>query len=368
MNLVIVGPAFPLRGGIAHHVYHLYKALQNRGHSVHVVSYRRLYPGFVFPGKTMRDTSNEALDPNALQILDSINPVTWIRALKTIKLLEPDLVVFEWWTPVLGPAIGTIARILRRTGVKCIFECHNVFPHEKTLLDLPMVQYGMGAADAFIAFSRKNLNSLRELFPETNAFCTELPAPFAYVDTSTRAGRTILFFGMVRSYKGLDVLLEALRIALSQIKCRLIIAGEFYEPVDRYLNFIRQSRLEPYVELDDRYIPNEEIPRLLERADVLALPYRDATQSGVLRMALGSGLPVIASAVGAFADEVVDGVNGLLVKPGDPGSLSQALIHYFSDGLGPEFARNIRLAATKGGADDLVKIIESIAGQPSIPQ
>jgi len=146
----------------------------------------------------------------------------------------------------------------------------------------------------------------------------------------------------------------------------LIIAGEFYEPVDRYISLIRQSGLEPYVELNDRYIPNEEIPELLERADVLALPYRDATQSGVLRTALSSGLPVIASAVGAFADEVVDGVNGLLVKPGDPGSLGGALIRYFRDGLGPKFAENLKLGPRISDAAELVRIIESLAPPPRI--
>jgi glycosyltransferase involved in cell wall biosynthesis len=361
VNVVIVGPAFPLRGGIAHHVYQLHRALLVRGHVARIISYCRLYPEFLFPGKTMIDTSKEALDGDASQVLDAINPLTWIRAVRSIRTLDPALVVFEWWTPALGHVVGTMARLLRRSGVKCIFECHNVFPHERTLLDLPMVQYGLGAAEAFIAFSRKNVSRLQDLFPDKPSFYTALPAVFSHSSRSSRAGRTILFFGIVRPYKGLEVLLEAMPIVLGQVDCKLIIAGEFYEPVDKYLSSIRRLGLEPYVEVNDRYVPNEEIPKLLERADVLALPYRDATQSGVLRMAVSSGLPVVASDVGAFADEIVDGVTGLLVKPEDPNSLARAFVRYFNYGLGPKFAENLKPATTARSADELVRIIESLA-------
>lgn len=364
MNLVIVGPAFPLRGGIAHHVYQLNKALVDKGHSVHIISYSRLYPAFLFPGKTMLDTSGDPLDAGASPLLDSINPISWIRAFKTIKDLNPALIVFEWWTPFLAPAIGTLVRLLGRRGFKCIVECHNILPHERTLLDLSMVEYGICAASAFIAFSKKNLDYLVELFPQKMSFYTALPAPFSHTSTAARAGTTILFFGIIRPYKGLDVLLHALQIALRSVDCRLIIAGEFYESADRYIKLINQFGLAAHVEINDRYIPNEEIPRLLDRADVLALPYRDATQSGVLRMALSSGLPVIASEVGAFAQEVKPGINGLLVKPDDPDSLAGALIRYFKEGLGPRLAGNLKATHSGKDASELAGIIESLAGQP----
>ena len=361
MNLVIVGPAFPLRGGIAHHVYQLHRALEDRGHLAQIISYRRLYPAFLFPGKTMMDSSKEALDADALQVLDSINPLTWIKAVRTIKKLDPAVVVFEWWTPILGHVIGTVSRLLRRSGLKCIFECHNVFPHERTLLDFPMVQYGLGGAEAFIAFSRKNVSGLRDLFPDKDSYYTALPAVFEHTGNASRAGRTILFFGIVRPYKGLEVLLEAMPIVLRHVDCKLVIAGEFYEPLDYYLSSIRRLGIDQYVEVNDKYVPNEEIPQLLESVDVLALPYRDATQSGVLRMAVSSGLPAIASDVGAFADEIQDGVTGLLVKPGDPESLARALISYFNCGLGPRFAHNLRSTKTGCDAENLAALVESLA-------
>ena len=361
MKLVIVGPAFPLRGGIAHHVYRLDEALRKRGHCSSIISYSRLYPSFLFPGKTTQDTSRDALEADALSILDSINPITWFRAINTIERLDPDLVLFEWWTPFLAPVIGSMTRLLRRKGFKCILECHNVSPHERSFLDLPTVQYGLGAADALIAFSRPNLAYLKQLFPETDSVYSPLPAPFAFPGEARPEGMTILFFGVIRPYKGLDVLLRALKIAITEVKCNLIIAGESYEPAGKYARMIRELGLEGVVEVDDRYIPNEEILNLLERADVVALPYLRASQSGVLKMALGSGLPAVASNAGSFADEIVDEVNGLLVKPGDPVSLANALIRYFKEGLGPKFNQNLRLAAGTDDSAILVEIIESLA-------
>jgi glycosyltransferase involved in cell wall biosynthesis len=366
VKVVIVGPAFPLRGGIAHHVYNINKALRYRGHWTETISYSRLYPAFLFPGKTMLDNSQDALDVNALQILDSVNPFTWIRTVATIRSLKPDIVLFEWWTPFLAPVIGTIARLLRQSGLKCVFECHNIFPHEPTVFAPPMVHYGLEPAEAFIVFSKRNLAYLHEFFPDRISFCTPLIAPFKFPGSARREGTTILFFGIVRPYKGLDVLLEALRIAVTQVKCKLRIAGEFYDPIDKYTRMIREFRLESFVEVNDRYIPNEEIAGFFEQADVLVLPYREATQSGVLRMALASGLPVIASDVGSFADEVEQNVNGLLVRPADPARLADALIQYFKKGLGPRFAQNLRLANVPRDGPELVDIIESLATGPGL--
>jgi glycosyltransferase involved in cell wall biosynthesis len=309
----------------------------------------------------MRDSSKDVRDVNSLQILDSINPYTWIRAVTAIRNLEPDIVLFEWWTPFLAPVIGTVARLLRRGGFKCVFECHNVFPHESMPLALPLIHYALGTADAFVAFSKHNQALLREFFPDKRAFHTPLPAPFTFPTRSARTGTMILFFGIVRPYKGLDVLLQAMPIVLREVKCTLIIAGEFYEALDKYTGLIRKLGLEPVVEVNDRYIPNEEIAGFLDRADVLVLPYRSATQSGVLRMALASALPVVASDVGAFADEVQNDVNGLLVRPADPASLACALVRYFKQGLGPGFARNLMSASELRGTPDVVDIVESVA-------
>jgi len=364
VKIVIVGPAFPLRGGIAHHVYHITKALRERGHRTEIISYSRLFPEFLFPGKTMVDCSQEALEVDALQVLDLMNPWTWLRATIAIRSLEPDLVLFEWWTSALAPLIGTMARLLRLAGLNCAFECHNIFPHEYTPLDFPLVHYGLAAADAFIVFSKKNQLYLSEYFPDRRSFYTTLLAPFRFPGNGRREGATILFFGMVRPYKGLDVLLQAMQTVVSKVQCKLIIAGEFYEPVDKYTEMVSRLGLEPFVELEDRYVPNEQIAALLDRADVLVLPYHNATQSGVLRMAMSSGLPVIASEVGALADEVANDINGLLVKAGDPVALSAALIRYFKEGLGPKFVKNMPLPDAKADALELVNIVESVASAP----
>ncbi|HSE97396.1 MAG TPA: glycosyltransferase, partial [Blastocatellia bacterium] len=180
-----------------------------------------------------------------------------------------------------------------------------------------------------------------------------------------------LFFGIVRKYKGLDVLLRAMPSVLSALECRLIIAGEFYDPVAKYCKLIDDLGIAEYVELQDRYVPNEEVPALFEKADVLVLPYLSATQSGVARIALSNSLPIIAARTGGLAEIVSDGINGLLFPPGDSEALAALLTDYFRNNLGPVFATNLRGTKTLNSDCRLVEIIESIGAgysQRQVPE
>jgi glycosyltransferase involved in cell wall biosynthesis len=175
-----------------------------------------------------------------------------------------------------------------------------------------------------------------------------------------RGGRALLFFGIVRKYKGLEVLLRALPKVLSETDCHLVVAGEFYEPVDPYQQLIRSLGIEAHVRIDNRYIPNEEVPRILENADVLVLPYLSATQSGVARVAQASALPIIASRTGGLVETIIDGQTGLLFPPGDSDALADCIIKYFRDGLGREFAAALRLSEMSERSD-LVAMFEAMA-------
>jgi glycosyltransferase involved in cell wall biosynthesis len=189
-----------------------------------------------------------------------------------------------------------------------------------------------------------------------------LPSEFGGGSNQTRSGRNILFFGMVRKYKGLDVLLRAMPKVLANPECRecrLLIAGEFYDSADKYLRLIHDYGLEQYVSVDNRYIPNEEIAGIFARVDVLVLPYLNATQSAVARIALSNSLPVIASRSGGLSETVVENVNGLLFPVADSDALAEQLISYFNNNLGPVFANNLRTSAEKSG-DGLVKLIEDL--------
>jgi len=358
MRISIIGPAFPLRGGIAHHVYWLHQELTRRGHQAQVISFLKLYPRLLFPGTTEYDASRLKLDADATPILKPLNPFAWLRALKAVKSFSPDIVIFEWWQPFFGPLTGTLARWLRRAGIKCVIECHNVVPHEARLTDSMLTRYALSSADHLITHSSKDKADLLDMLPGKGVSVSPLPSlgEFSRSQNTMRSGNTILFFGKVRKYKGLGVLLTALPKVLSKIECRLLVVGEFYDSIARYQRLIRELSIENHVQIDNRYVPNEEVPEIFERADVLVLPYLSATQSAVARIALSNKLPVIASRTGGLTEAIIENVNGLLFPPGDAEALAGKLISYFSNRLGPVLAENLREAR----AETLCSVVEII--------
>ena len=358
MRITIVGPAYPLRGGIAHHTYWLQRELTSRGHTVQVVSFRKLYPRLLFPGTTELDTSRLKLDPGAQPILTPLNPLAWMRALGAIRAFAPDLVVFQWWQPFFGLLVGAIGRALRRSGIKVIIECHNIYPHENNPLDRSLLKFAFVPADCFITHSARDREDLSLLAPGKPISVCSLPRldEFSVDAAPNRTGRTILFFGKIRKYKGLAVLLEAMPRVLSQVDCRLMIVGEFYDPIDRYGEIIRKLKLENCVVIDNRYVENEEVPGIFAQADLLVLPYLTASQSAVAQIALSNGLPVIASDAGGLSEAILDGVNGLLFPPGDVDALADRIVLFFANHLGPVFSENLRRnAPARTTAADIIE-------------
>lgn len=363
MRVSILGPAYPLRGGIAHHVYWLWKELSDRGHTVQVVSFRKLYPSILFPGTTQLDTSHLKLDAHALPTLTPLNPATWLQAFKQVKAFSPDVIVFQWWQPFFGPLVGTLARLFRRAGFKCIIECHNVISHEGNPLDRLMVRFALSAADDFITHSTKDREDLLAIVPGKDVTVSALPSLDEFSAPATKrhtGGHTILFFGTVRKYKGLDVLLAAMPKVLLKVECNLIIVGEFYDSIEKYKRLIREHRIESHVRLDNRYVPNEEVPSIFQQADVLVLPYLSATQSGVARIALSNGLPVIASRTGGLSEAIKENVTGLLFPSGDPDALAAQIVNYFTNNLGPTLSENIRKNSEDSNGQ-VVNVIEEIS-------
>lgn len=363
MRLTIVGPAYPLRGGIAHHTYWLRQQLIARGHTVQVISFRQLYPSLLFPGTSETDKSELRLETGALAILTSINPATWFAAIKKVKDFAPDLVVFQWWQSFFAPLVGTMARAFKKAGIKQIIECHNVFPHEGTPLDRLLLKYAFAPVEQFITHSEKNRLDVISVAPDKQVSVSSLPSliEFRKANTAARDGHTILFFGKVRKYKGLHVLIEALPEVLSQIECKLLIVGEFYDSLAKYEQRIRELKLESHVHIENRYVPNEEVPAIFEQADVLILPYVTASQSAVAQVALSNALPVIASQAGGLSEAITDNVNGLLFPVGDTKALAAQIIKYFQNHLGPVFASNLRDTSQKHSNCTLLEIIESAA-------
>ena len=346
MRLAIVGPAYPLRGGIAHHVYWLHRELTSRGHEVQVISYRRLYPRFLFPGSSVFDTSQLKLDADARAILNPMNPLSWIQCFEAVKEFAPDVVVIEWWNPFFAPLVGVLARMFVMAGMKCLIECHNVLPHEQRRIDRPLLKFAFSPVTHFITHSKSDRDDLLSILPEKEVEVASLPIlqEFSAASRPERKGRTILFFGIVRKYKGLDVLLRAMPKVLSEVECNLIVSGEFYEPVEEYERLVDELGIAAHVRIENLYMPNEEVPALFDRADVLVLPYLSATQSAVAGIALVNGLPIIASRTGGLSEVVKEGVTGLLFPPGDSDALGDRLIHYFASGARERMTANLRNA------------------------
>jgi len=247
-----------------------------------------------------------------------------------------------------------------------VIECHNIFPHESSPLDRRLLKFAFSPADHLITHSERDRRDVATIVPGKSVSVCSLTAleEFSSHATPTREGRTILFFGKVRKYKGLSVLLEAMPKVLQRLDCRLEIVGEFYDSIDKYNRLIRKLGLETSVRVDNRYVPNEEVPGIFERADLLVLPYVSASASGVAQIALSNALPVIASTAGGLSEAVIDGVNGLMFSSGDSDALAERIVHYFTNQLGPVFAEKLRSQVTNRRT--AVAIIEEAAGSESL--
>jgi glycosyltransferase involved in cell wall biosynthesis len=377
VKVALLGPTHPHRGGIAHYTTLLARAFA-REDDVHLLSFSRLYPGLLFPGTTQFDRSGDAILPpvSAEPILDSVNPVSWWRTGDRIRALAPDLLVVPWWHPFFGPSLGTAARRARpagRTAPKRIFLCHNVEPHEATPIDHALAGYGLGAADGFLVHARSEAERLRPRagsrpirvhpHPSYEVFHHGGPSREEARHTLGLDGRVILFFGYVRPYKGLADLLEALRRARPDAWDRLCVVGEFYEPKDRYARWLSDPALANRITLVDRYVSNEEVASWFAAADVVALPYRSATGSGIAQIAYGAGVPVIATRTGGLEDVVEEGVSGLLVEPSRPDALARAVERFFDEGLAPRLREGVARVRTRFTWEALTSALRELASE-----
>jgi glycosyltransferase involved in cell wall biosynthesis len=372
LKIVIIGTAYPLRGGIAHYVALLYRKLQERGHEVTVISFKRQYPGIFFPGKTQQDFSQDVPRIPSESLLDSINPISWLHTSWRVKQLRPDLLIFKYWMPFFAPSYATIAFLIHKfVGSKICFICDNITPHEKRIGDQLLNWIAMRAADCFIVQSTIVRDDLLQLRPD--ARFRQVPHPiyeiFSQTQTKEAARRSLgigakerilLFFGYVRVYKGLHCLLDAMPHVLSKLAARLFVVGEFYDDRQVYLDQITRLDLTTHVTVVDRYILNEEVGTYFMAADVVVLPYLSATQSGIVQIAYNYDRPVIVTAVGGLPEVVVDGKTGYIVPVNDPIALASAIVRFFEQGKGDELSRNVRAHKQQYSWERLAAAIEEL--------
>ena len=376
VRIALVGPCHPFRGGIAHYTTSLYRALEDAGHQVNSYNFSRQYPGVLFPGTTQEDHSKAPFEVPNDQCVDTLNPVSWAYTGWRIARSRPELTIIQWWHPYFAPSFGTIARIVRRTSSsQVVFLCHNVLPHESSVVDKALIRWAFRSSDAFLVQAAKERAKLREMVgykpqievvphPIYDVFAEEggeVTVEEARAKLRLKGERILLFFGYVRPYKGLSVLLNALPL-LKTSGIQLVIAGECYEDKQKYLNLLRVLRLEDRVLFLDKYIPNEEVRIYFAAADLVVLPYRSATQSGIVQVAYAFGVPVVVSAVGGIPEIVQDGETGLLVPPDRPGQLAGAIDRFFREDLSEQLTEGIRRKREAFRWDSVVTALTRLAG------
>jgi glycosyltransferase involved in cell wall biosynthesis len=371
MKYVLIGPTYPYRGGISHYTTLLYQHL-SAVHETKLYSFKRQYPSFLFPGRTDKDPSGSPLQVPCEYLLDPLNPLTWLETFRRTQRERPDAVIIQWWVPYWALALASVAFLLRRfTPVKVVFICHNIVPHEGSIVDTFLTRLALAQGQYFILQSEKDLSDLKALLPHAQAVRTVLPLYDTYQwevmeEAAAKAalglaGPVVLFFGFVRKYKGLEYLIRALPQVLRNLPAQLLIVGEFWEDRDAHLEMIEKLGLQQHVTVVDRYVPNEEIGLYFSAADVVVLPYVDATQSAVISLAYAFDKPVITTDVGGLPEVVTDGETGFVVPPRDHAALAAAIVKYFQGDYAPRFTANVKARKDALSWLGLVHLIEDFA-------
>ena len=372
MKIIVLGPAYPYRGGIAHHTMLMVRHLRKR-HEVLFYSFKSQYPHWLFPGKTDMDPSQTPLQEPCEYLLSPISPLSWLRTAAQIRADHPNLLIIPWWVPFWAPAWFTVTRLARiGRSFKVLFVCHNVLPHDRAWWDRPLARLALSSGGSFIVHSQQDADQLHSLLADPQVRVTPLPTYRSIaktrLDTMTARRQlgldpeqtVLLFFGFVRPYKGLDVLLEALPTVLSEVPAHLLVVGEMWGNKAEYKAQIERLNLLSHVTLIDQYVPNEHLGRYFGAADIVVLPYRSATQSAVVQLAFGFGKPVITTRVGGLAEAVVDQVNGLIVPPENTGALAEAVFRFYHDGLGASLKDGVVRQAHRFSWEHLVDTIEEL--------
>ncbi len=341
-----------------------------------VVSFAGGYPRFLFPGRTDQDPSGEPEHAESRRILSPLLPWTWLSAGRAVAALHADMVLFQWWTPFWAPPFAVVAAYARRSGAKVVLICHNVWPHDRvSLLDRVLTRLMLARADGFLAHAVSDADTLKRLRAGAVTETTLLPT-LALTRAVPRAearralalpadAAVVLFFGFVRPYKGLPYLVRAVAEALKQVpEIRLVVAGETWGRGDDVEGLAQRLGIADRVLLVDRYVSNEEVGLFMGAADLVALPYVEATQSGVATLAFAAGVPVVASAVGGLPDAITNGVNGLLVPPADVAGLATALVRVFREpGLHATLVAGVQEANGRCAGAATVACLETSAGR-----
>ncbi|MDR2913003.1 MAG: glycosyltransferase [Alistipes sp.] len=355
-KIILLGPAYPYRGGIATIIERLAREFAGRGARVEVLTFSVQYPEWLFPGRSQFREGPPPDDLRIVRCVNTVNPLNWWRVGRRIRREAPDFVVLKYWTPLMAPCFGTIARVAKWRGgrTKFLVQLDNVVPHERRWFDGPLTRYFVQAMDGFVCMSRQVEGELAEFSPPDDKprVCSPHPifdhfgARLGREEAAAQLGldpgvRYILFFGLVRPYKGLDMLLEAFASLRrgGGVPTKMLVAGEFYDDVAKYRAQVERLGIGNEVVIHDRFVGDGEIPLWFSLADLLVLPYRSATQSGVTQIAMHFEVPMVVTDVGGLAETVRDGVTGFVADP-TPESIAAAIERSLAPGTAEALRAN----------------------------
>lgn len=373
-QITIIGPAYPLRGGLSSYNELLALKLQNQGHQVKIITFSLQYPNFLFPGKTQLSNS---LPPDNLDIevcLNSINPINWILLGRKIKNEKPDLVIFRFWMPFMGPSLGTLGRMIRGNNhTKIVAITDNIIPHEKRAGDRLLTSYFLKSCDAFLTMSKSVLNDLQSFKIAKPAIFNPHPMYENFgeqvdpVQAKKKLGldvekNYVLFFGFIRKYKGLDTLLKAFSDQrLKEKNLQLIIAGEYYDSPQVYEQLIDDLELRNHVILANHYIEDSDVSLYFSAADLVAQTYKTATQSGVTQIAYYYNRPMLVTDVGGLSELVPHQKVGYVTSQ-DTLEISDCIFDFYEHKRAPEFSKNIASERDKFTWESLIDNLFNVSG------
>ncbi|MEI6682162.1 MAG: glycosyltransferase [Bacteroidota bacterium] len=351
-KIVLIGSAHPLRGGLATFNERLIREYRDNGEDASIYTFRLQYPGMLFPGKTQFSSEPAPADiPISIKV-NSINPFNWIRVGLELRRQKPDLVIVKYWMPFMAPCFGTICRIIRGNGhTRIITIIDNLIPHEKRFGDRLLSAYWIGAVDGCVAMSHSVMDDLETFdqskpkiycpHPLYDNFGAAIPKEEAKAKLKLDpAFQYVLFFGFIRDYKGLDLLLEAfVDERLRALKVKLLVAGEFYSDPKPYQEIIARHKLEDRVVMSNDFIPDSQVVNYFCAADLVAQPYKSATQSGVTQIAYHFNKPMVITNVGGLAEFVPHEKAGYVVTA-DPAEIATAIVRFFVENRETEFSAN----------------------------
>lgn len=373
-RIIIVGPAYPYRGGIADFNERLAREFQREGHEVTIYTFTLQYPSFLFPGKTQYSTSPAPSDLTIVRKINSINPLNWISVGREIRRMKPDMVMVRFWLPFLAPCLGTIARIIRRAHIKVVGLLDNVIPHERRIGDRLFARYMIKSLDGYVAMSEAVLDDAKS-FDDTKPYAlTPHPLYDNFGEKVTREvaiqtlgldadTRYILFFGLIRDYKGLDLLLRAFADErLRNKRVKLIVAGEFYSNAELYERLERELDLAEHIVWYKEFIPADRVRYFFAAADLVAQPYKSATQSGITQIAYHFERPMLVTNVGGLAEIVPHGRVGYVVQP-DAADIADALVDFVDNKQEGDFEQGIAEEKSKYAWSNMTTALLEVAQQ-----